>query len=255
MSSRPFLPLFVGDYLADTRELSRSEHGGYLLLLMEYWTKGQPLPDDDRILRAITLSSKYAWQKLRKKLQNFFTLEGGYWHHKRVDRDLAKLKHRNDLAARNETPQSRAYIARAAQSHNHITKDSAPTERAPAPRARPPTEPARPPAGMSIFERGKEILGIRGLGLLGKMLNLHGHKRVEHALDEVGRINPESPSAFFRSCCEGKHAQAARAPPGPLEYTAEEMEAARHAMHARFAREDEDARVKAEAAAALPQAA
>ena len=48
---RPWMPLYVADYLANTGRLSAAEHGAYLLLIMQYWT-GR-LPDDDTQLARI----------------------------------------------------------------------------------------------------------------------------------------------------------------------------------------------------------
>ncbi len=83
------MPLYVGDYLADTRRLNTTEHGAYLLLIMDYWMNG-PLPNDDNTLCRITACHPDAWKKLRPTLEQFFCLDGGKWHHKRIDRERAK---------------------------------------------------------------------------------------------------------------------------------------------------------------------
>jgi uncharacterized protein YdaU (DUF1376 family) len=84
--SRPWMPLYVADYLRDTRRLTAAEHGAYLLLIMEYWTSGS-LPDDDRQLSRITCMNSAEWRRARPNLQPFFS-DG--WKHKRIDAELAK---------------------------------------------------------------------------------------------------------------------------------------------------------------------
>ena len=85
--NRPWMPLYVGDYLGDTGHLTTAQHGAYLLLMMHYWRKGE-LPDDDRQLSKITKLPLKTWCDYRPTLQDFFH-EG--WKHKRIDAELAKM--------------------------------------------------------------------------------------------------------------------------------------------------------------------
>jgi uncharacterized protein YdaU (DUF1376 family) len=85
--NRPWMPLYVGDYLGDTGHLTTTQHGAYLLLMMHYWRKGE-LPDDDRQLSKITKLPLKAWREYRPTLQDFFH-EG--WKHKRIDAELARM--------------------------------------------------------------------------------------------------------------------------------------------------------------------
>ena len=43
------MPFYIGDYLADAKDLTAEEHGCYLLLLMHEWKNG-PLVDDTSAL-------------------------------------------------------------------------------------------------------------------------------------------------------------------------------------------------------------
>ena len=85
--NRPWMPLYVGDYLGDTGHLTTAQHGAYLLLMMHYWRKGE-LPDDDRQLCKIAKLPLKTWCEYRATLQDFF-YEG--WKHKRIDAELAKM--------------------------------------------------------------------------------------------------------------------------------------------------------------------
>jgi uncharacterized protein YdaU (DUF1376 family) len=85
--NRPWMPLYVGDYLGDTGHLTTTQHGTYLLLMMHYWRKGE-LPDDDRQLSKIAKLPLKTWCEYRATLQDFF-YDG--WKHKRIDAELAKM--------------------------------------------------------------------------------------------------------------------------------------------------------------------
>jgi uncharacterized protein YdaU (DUF1376 family) len=85
--NRPWMPLYVGDYLGDTGHLTTTQHGAYLLLMMHYWRKGE-LPDDDRQLSKIAKLPLKTWCEYRATLQDFF-YEG--WKHKRIDAELARM--------------------------------------------------------------------------------------------------------------------------------------------------------------------
>lgn len=84
--TRPWMPLYVGDYLSDTRRLSTLQHGIYMLLIMDYWSTGS-LPDDDAQLAQIAGVTLEQWECNRNAIASFF-LPG--WKHKRIEEELAK---------------------------------------------------------------------------------------------------------------------------------------------------------------------
>lgn len=231
MTARPFMPLFVGDYIGDTQHLSRSEHGGYMLLIMAYWAKGGPLPDDDKVLRRITLSSTpYEWKKLRKNLQNFFTVRDGLWHHKRIDFELKNIKQKKALADRAEAPRA------GARAHGSIlpfgkeidgiatnAADRSPPaageltvagQEAPLDNALGGLE-GRAPTGkektqkkeIALVEEGAAIIGQPNL--VRKMLRIVGYDRVAEALAKVFQrlAHLRSPAGYFLAICTGRGGQ------------------------------------------------
>lgn len=96
MSALPYMPLYVADYLADTAHLSALENGAYLMLIMNYWQRGNPLPSGDAQLARIARLTPEEWQAVRPALAEFFTEENGQWQHSRIDAELAKVKARPD---------------------------------------------------------------------------------------------------------------------------------------------------------------
>ena len=85
-----WMPLYIGEYLADTMRLTTVQHGAYMLLLMQYWKSG-PLPDDEAELAGITKMEPRAWAKISASLRRFFTIgEDGLLHQKRADAERQK---------------------------------------------------------------------------------------------------------------------------------------------------------------------
>ena len=90
-----WMPLYIGDYLADTSRLTTEQHGAYLLLLMDYWRSGR-LPDNDQVLAQITKLSPDAWCNAKAMLMQFFSIENGYWIHSRVEKEMVLAKENKD---------------------------------------------------------------------------------------------------------------------------------------------------------------
>lgn len=92
--TRPWMPLYVADYLADTGHLGTLEHGAYLLLIMHYWQNGK-LPTDDAQLARICRMSKSGWNSVRETMAALFDEN---WRHKRVEEELTRAT--NIISAR-----------------------------------------------------------------------------------------------------------------------------------------------------------
>lgn len=83
-----WMPLYIGDYLANTIGLTHSQHGAYLLSIFKYWQKGESLTSDE--LREV------AGREVNRVAQ-FYVWEGNRWHHKRIDQELERAR-KNVLA-------------------------------------------------------------------------------------------------------------------------------------------------------------
>lgn len=103
------MPMYWGDYLADTAHFTNAEHGAYMLLIAFYWTNGK-LPEDEEAIRRVAKASAHQWKKMRPVLVEKFSPE---WKHKRIDTELAK-----------SLEKSRTNSANAKRRHSERTADA-----------------------------------------------------------------------------------------------------------------------------------
>jgi len=99
MSERPFMQLYVSDFVGDTLPLSTEQIGAYMLLLMAMWNAGGRLPDDDAKLARVARLSLKKWRAISADLSIFFEREGGEIGHKRLTRELRKAQVKSEARA------------------------------------------------------------------------------------------------------------------------------------------------------------
>ena len=88
----PYFRLHPADYLLDTQGLSLEAHGIYCLLMFTYYWNGS-LPQEREELETISLCKTDAQRaELDRVLSRFFKLEGDLIVHRRIDRELEKMR-------------------------------------------------------------------------------------------------------------------------------------------------------------------
>lgn len=81
-----WMPLYIGDILADTAHLDAERFGCYMLWLMHYWRKGPLSGNIDDLVGIGKLRGKDAPSIAQELLSEFFTVEeDSRWHQKRAD--------------------------------------------------------------------------------------------------------------------------------------------------------------------------
>lgn len=93
-----WMPIYIGDYIRDTQELTAEEHGVYFLLLMHYWLKDGKIGSDISRLSRVAKSSE---ETTRYVLENFFTMTDGNYRNKRADEEMEAAKARSEAAREN----------------------------------------------------------------------------------------------------------------------------------------------------------
>jgi len=99
MSERPFMQLYVSDFVGDTLQLSTEQIGAYMLMLMAMWNAGGRLPDDDAKLARVARLSRKKWRTISGDLLTFFEREGGEIGHKRLTKELHKAQVKSEARA------------------------------------------------------------------------------------------------------------------------------------------------------------
>ena len=82
MSGRKYMPIFWGDYLADTLDLTLEEHGAYCLLIAYYWQSGGPLEYESfnkfaNKMQKIWKLSRFKSHRVWEKLSPYFEIRDG----------------------------------------------------------------------------------------------------------------------------------------------------------------------------------
>jgi uncharacterized protein YdaU (DUF1376 family) len=97
------MPLFCGDYLADTKHLTLEQHGAYLLLLMITWrNNGKALQDNDDLICRYLGTNKDRWvKKVRPALEPLFDLSEGTWRSARLEKEWNFVQRRIEVKKEN----------------------------------------------------------------------------------------------------------------------------------------------------------
>lgn len=95
-----WMPLYIGDYLADTMHLSAEEHGAYLLLIMHYWRNGKIKNDATVIQQIARIKPSRVSKDIVSTVSSFFAVEDGYLVHSRIERELSEANENKEKRTR-----------------------------------------------------------------------------------------------------------------------------------------------------------
>lgn len=117
MSKRPFMQLYVSDFLGDTLDLNTEGIGAYMLLLMAMWNAGGSLPDNDAKLARITRLSVKRWRAVATDLLSYFERDKGRITHQRLSKEFQKSESKSQSRA---AAGSSGGKAKALKDHNAV---------------------------------------------------------------------------------------------------------------------------------------
>lgn len=157
-----WMPIWIGDHLADTMHLSCQQHGAYLLLLLAYWRNQGPLNNVPDELRRICRLTSRQFKKDWPRIAPFFEICNGTIVHSRSDREIAEWSSKKERfkqrSLKGSTERWRS---------KHDASSMAQALPAPCPSPSPSSEPSPRPANISLSNSGPQTslrLGEREKG-------------------------------------------------------------------------------------------
>lgn len=166
MSKRPWMPLYLGDFLADTMHLGATERGIYISLLMHCWQHGT-IPRDDRKLARISGCDSRLWHVHKGTVLQFFdVVDASTMQHSRVTSELhryEKISNKRKAAAE-QMHSKRDASAEHLQTHLQLQLHKKKKDAAPNGARQETSEEA------DLFNRGKLVLGKDAGGLIARLL-------------------------------------------------------------------------------------
>jgi uncharacterized protein YdaU (DUF1376 family) len=101
----------IGDYISGTAHLDELEDLAYRRLIDLYYSSEAPLTNDMKALSK-SIRMRTHCERIADVLQEFFTLEDGYWHHERIDAEIFKYHEKSEKAAKSARVRWRKHKAK-----------------------------------------------------------------------------------------------------------------------------------------------
>jgi len=106
---RAWMPLYCGDLIADTQDLSTLQFGAYLKLIIHYWVHGGLTGDVCQLCNISGLSpQEWRWHHAAIKAK-FYMVFDDAWFHKRIE---VELQHADDVSKSRKASSLRGVAAR-----------------------------------------------------------------------------------------------------------------------------------------------
>lgn len=207
-----WMPLYVGDYLGGTIHLNTEQHGAYLLLLMACWKGDGKLLNDDAELANITKLTLARWRAHKPVLVRFFSLDGEWLAHKRVQHERTKALATSQARSRSGKEGAAARWHGDGRRMATAMANASQTD-APSPSPSPHSEPIGSGDGSpsidaaeAIFSLGLPILLSASVpersarSMLGFLRKTHGDEALLGAIQRCADEKAAQPVEFLQGC-------------------------------------------------------